>query len=262
MELQLQNFDLKQISESGQCFRMWETEPGHFKMMARDRFLEAWQEPGSETVCFDCSRETFDGYWHRYFDLDRDYSAIKAKISSGDPVMARAVDHGWGIRILKQDLWETIVAFIISQNNNISRIKGCMERLCGSFGDPLVGFSGEEEGTLTRDIPRPDVLAGLTVDDLAPVRLGYRAEYLIRASRQIMERGLPRDRKQLLALTGVGPKVASCIELFGMGNMKSFPIDVWVKRLMNRFYGFDEKDKNGMLLRKFVYQDGIPVGTW
>ena len=84
------------------------------------------------------------------------------------------------------------------------------------------------------------------MDDLAPVRLGYRAEYLIRASRQIMERGLPRDRKQLLALTGVGPKVASCIELFGMGNMKSFPIDVWVRRLMHEFYGLDEKDGKAM----------------
>ncbi|MEE1040284.1 MAG: DNA glycosylase, partial [Lachnospiraceae bacterium] len=90
MELQLQNFDLKQISESGQCFRMWETEPGHFKMMARDRFLEAWQEPGLETVRFDCSRETFDVYWHRYFDLDRDYRACFDLIPPGDSYLAQA----------------------------------------------------------------------------------------------------------------------------------------------------------------------------
>ena len=103
MELQLQNFDLKQISESGQCFRMWETEPGHFKMMARDRFLEAWQEPGSETVRFDCSRETFDGYWHRYFDLDRDYRACFDLIPPGDSYLAQAAACGSGIRILRQD---------------------------------------------------------------------------------------------------------------------------------------------------------------
>ena len=240
----VKDFNVRHIIECGQCFRWEKKGGGSYDIAAMHRRLNVNCHEGVLTLS--CSLGEFEEIWRDYFDLDRDYSAIKAKISSGDPVMARAVDHGWGIRILKQDLWETIVAFIISQNNNISRIKGCMERLCGSFGDPLVGFAGEEEGTLTRDIPRPDVLAGLTVDDLAPVRLGYRAEYLIRASRQIMERGLPRDRKQLLALTGVGPKVASCIELFGMGNMKSFPIDVWVRRLMHEFYGLDEKDGKAM----------------
>ena len=171
---------------------------------------------------------------------DRDYTAIKTRLSEGDDIMKKACEYGYGIRILKQDLWETIVSFIISQNNNIPRIKGCIERLCDNFGEPI----GNE--TVRHDIPRPEVMAALSVEDLAPVRLGYRAKYLIETAKTVCEEGLPGDFDELSALCGVGPKVASCIALFGMQDYASFPIDVWVMKVMHELYGLPEGNKKAM----------------
>ena len=126
--------------------------------------------------------------------------------------MKKATEYGYGIRLLQQDLWETIVSFIISQNNNIPRIKGCIERLCDNFGEPVGSLSGRE----VHDIPSPETLAGLSVEDLSPVRLGYRAKYIIETARTVCEKGLPEDFDELSELCGDGPKVANCISLFGM----------------------------------------------
>ena len=156
-------------------------------------------------------------------------------------VLPEAVKAGSGIRILRQDLWETVVDFIISQNNNIPRIKGCIEKLSELHGE----YAGELRGRKWYAVPTPEKLASLTVEDLAPVRLGYRDKYLIETARRWLEMS-PEERLNVGCFTGVGPKVESCIKLFGMHDLESFPIDVWVKRLMNRFFGFDEKDKAGM----------------
>ena len=158
-------------------------------------------------------------------------------------MVAKAIEYGSGIRILKQDLWETIVSFIISQNNNIPRIRGCVERLADGFGEP-VGL--DDSGVLRHSLPSVEKLASLEPCDLAEVRLGYRAPYLVKAAREVMERGMPYDYESVLALTGVGPKVASCISLFGLGDISAFPIDVWVRRLMDRLYGIPENDTKAM----------------
>jgi N-glycosylase/DNA lyase len=162
--------------------------------------------------------------------------------------MRRAIRAGAGIRILKQDLWETVVSFIISQNNNIPRIKGCIEALCSQFGDPVTA----PDGSLWYDIPRPEVLACLKREDLDGCRLGYRAPYLIETARQIIERGGMKAVEQQLReaedpiaalqdFAGVGPKVASCIALFGVGRCDAFPIDVWMRRAMHTVYGIEGK---------------------
>ena len=259
----IKDFDPVHTFECGQCFR-WEQQPdgsytgaamgrivnmrfdagaadpnGGSGVAARRSSERAAGQSGRLTIT-PCTEEDFDDIWRPYLDLDRDYTAIKTRLSEGDDIMKKACEYGYGIRILKQDLWETIVSFIISQNNNIPRIKGCIERLCDNFGEPI----GNE--TVRHDIPRPEVMAALSVEDLAPVRLGYRAKYLIETAKTVCEEGLPGDFDELSALCGVGPKVASCIALFGMQDYASFPIDVWVMKVMHELYGLPEGNKKAM----------------
>ena len=277
----IDDIDLRDIFECGQCFRWYAGEDGSYTGTAMHRKVrvrllpEQGAEKRGRLAIWPCDEREFNEIWRPYFDLDRDYSAIKARLTENDEVMARAVEYGGGIRILKQDPWEAIVDFIISQNNNIPRIKGCVENLCRYFGEPIEDLpdgasakplaadaSGEpaparaakgagEGGAASSlpgayDIPSPEKLAGLTVEDLAPIRLGYRAKYLIKTARQVVETGIPSDYDALLALEGVGPKVANCIALFGLAAYESFPIDVWVRKVMHALYGLDEDDKKAM----------------
>lgn len=278
----VKDFDLDHIFDCGQCFRWSRQEDGSYTGIAMGKAVnvslkevpagkgsgaagaggaDSACEPGKcrprlDLVIDNCSEEDFEKIWRPYLDLDRDYGAIKATLAESDDVMAKAIEGGAGIRILKQELWETIVSFIISQNNNIPRIKGCIEKLAQLFGKP----AGEYGGVRFYNVPSPEVMAGLTAEDLAPIRLGYRAPYLVETARQVMERGgmdavaaelaeaqTPEEACEYLrGFQGVGPKVASCIALFGLGRLEAFPIDVWVRRVMNRLYGIDEKDIKGM----------------
>ena len=261
----IRDFDPVHIFECGQCFRWNRKEDGSYEGVAKGRIVnvrfdrdghdsdnnivygsayDSSNTTGSLTID-PCTAKEFNDIWFDYFDLGRDYGSIKECLSANNEIMRKAAEYGYGIRLLKQDFWETIVSFIISQNNNIPRIKGCIERLCDNFGDLL----GEDSsGRLRHDIPSAGKLASLTVEDLAPVRLGYRARYLIETAKTICEKGLPQDFDELSALCGVGPKVANCISLFGMQDYASFPIDTWVIKVMHELYGLDEKDKKAMAL--------------
>lgn len=235
----VKDFNLDHIFDCGQCFRWKKEEDGSYSGIAMGKKvnMDFKYDEGSDcngTLIINGSDEKdFNEIWSNYLDLDRDYKEIKESLAAKDHVMEKAIEKGRGIRILRQDLWETIVSFIISQNNNIPRIKGCIENLALGFG---------EDGNL----PRPEKLATLSIDDLAPVRLGYRAKYLIESSKQVLDLGLPTNFDELTNLCGVGPKVANCIALFGLGDISSFPIDVWVRRVMNKMYGIDENDKKAM----------------
>ena len=275
-EENIKDFDLDHIFQCGQCFRWEKQEDGTYEGVAKGRIVNIrFDEKQGRLTITPCTKEEFEEIWRPYLDLDRDYGEIKRTLSSGDEIMRKASEYGFGIRLLKQDLWETIVSFIISQNNNIPRIKGCIERLCENFGDPIespdsgTGKAGNDKedagngtgkagsskadadscpglGDVRFDIPSPERLAGLTEEDLAPVRLGYRAKYIIETAKAVCEKGLPKDFEELSALCGVGPKVASCISLFGMQDYSSFPIDVWVMKVMHELYGLPEKDKKEM----------------
>ncbi|MCF0144106.1 MAG: DNA-3-methyladenine glycosylase 2 family protein [Firmicutes bacterium] len=227
------DFNLDRMLDCGQCFRWEKNDQG------------IWETP--EDI------KDISGY----FDLGRDYSKIRRKLSKNDPVMKEAIRAGKGIRILKQDRWETLLSFIISQNNNIPRIKGCISTLSETLG---------EKGQL----PTPAVLARATVEDLAACRLGYRDKYLIETARQIEEDPEFLDRlakpevssdeaaEVLQKLSGVGPKVANCIALFGLGKIDSFPIDVWMKRVMNQLYGIPENDVKAM--KEYAAENFAPYG--
>lgn len=262
----VKDFNTDHIFDCGQCFRWNREADGSYTGIAGKRPANIAYRDG--TVLIDNAGDGEMDFWRNYLDLDRDYGQIKKTLAAEDEVIRNAIDYGQGIRILNQDRWETIISFIISQNNNIPRIKGCIENLCRNFGEYAGSYRGEEYYSM----PAPQVLASLDIEDLAPVRLGYRAKYLIETSKKIAADGGTKfldsafDEntsgsdvyEYLTGLCGVGPKVANCIMLFCMQQYDSFPVDVWVKRVMNRLYGFDESDIKGM--KKFAADKYMNLG--
>ena len=231
----LGDFSLKDTLECGQCFRWNESGEG-FDGVVEGRFCHAEQR-GDELV-LSVSREDFDSLWRDYFDLDRDYGALRREFCA-DETLKRALAFAPGIRVLRQRPWETLCSYIISQNNNIKRIKGIVARLCESFGEPLEGGRGYA-------FPAARRLAGLSEEELAPIRCGFRAKYILDAAEKIASGALELDalrdmeldgaRKALMEIKGVGPKVAECTLLYGFGRTECFPIDVWMKRAMAELF--------------------------
>ena len=236
-----EEFEPSQILDCGQCFR-WDPDPdGGWTGIAMDRRLRLSPQPDG-WLFEDVRIDEFERIWIPYFDLDRDYSAIRADLSARHEILAKAAAFAPGIRILCQDPWEALCSFIISQNNNIPRIKGIVARLCAHFG---------ENGKF----PGPERLAGLSVEDLAPLRSGFRAKYILSASRLVSDGTvdlqairtlpLPQARASLMQILGVGVKVAECALLYGFHRLDAFPIDVWMKRAMDRYFPGMETDEFG-----------------
>lgn len=229
--------DLEQTLDCGQCFRFAPDGDGGWQGMAGDRFGRFRME-GDILVARGMSGEDFETFWRSYLDLDRDYEKLyRSVVRRVGGRMGACVRFAPGVRLLRQDAWETLISFIISQNNNVSRIKGIIDRLCRGFGRPVGTPEGERYA-----FPEPDVLAGLTEEDLAPLRSGWRSGYILDAARRVVSgetdleaisvMPLEDARKELQKIRGVGPKVAECVLLFGMGRLEAFPMDVWMKRAM------------------------------
>lgn len=226
-------FDLALCLDCGQAFR-WTNKGNIWEGVAYGKYLKTEQTEG-EIVFYNCTEEDFKTIWSSYFDLDCDYERILS--SYDDEHLKTAVTEFPGIRILRQEPWEALCSFIISQNNNIPRIKGIIERLCEEFGE---GESGK------KSFPTAEMLSKLTVDDLAPLRAGFRAKYIIDAARKVAsgevdfakinENPIEFGREELQKIKGVGAKVAECTLLYGFHKIEAFPIDVWVKRIMSEMY--------------------------
>lgn len=220
--------DLEQINQSGQCFR-WTRDPdGTFRIPAYGRILRAHQL-APDRVELDCTELDWRAVWSDYFDMQTDYAAIMARIDEQDSYLRAAAAHGYGIRILYQPLWETIASFIVSQNNNILRIRLILSRLCGE----------------SKDFPAPRQIASMSEAELRQIGLGYRAEYLLHAAEVFSTRGelarlsgMPYAGawEYLMTLRGIGPKVADCICLFGLHHTEAFPVDTWVRRIEETHY--------------------------
>ncbi len=225
-------FDLDATFNCGQCFRFNRLEDGSFGGVAFGRSVR-FSDDG-ETVTVQCGSESDFVLWHEFLDLDRNYEQIISGLS-GEELLHRIADYGRGIRILKQEPWEALCSFIISQNNNIPRIKGIIERLCESFGEKLSG------GEYT--FPSAQKLSTLTEQDLAPIRAGFRIRYILDAAKKVASgeieleklKTMPYDdaKAVLKTICGVGDKVANCVLLFGLGHIDAFPVDVWIKRIMD-----------------------------
>ena len=233
---QADGFSLKSTLECGQCFRWKKLADGSFFGVVGNHSL--WIEQKEDTVIFyDTTEEEFQQLWRNYFDFDTDYHTIYQQICT-DSVIEKAYTYTGEIHILRQQPWEALCSFIISQNNNIPRITGIIDRLCRQFGEPM------KNGVFS--FPSPQRLASLHVDDLAGLRAGFRAKYILDAARKITDgtidiqgiyhSNIDEARKELQKICGVGPKVADCVLLFGFYRLEAFPVDVWIKRAMNYFY--------------------------
>ena len=232
------DFDPEKIFECGQCFRWDADERGFYYGVAHGRVTRVRSYCGS--VFISCSIEDFEAVWYDYFDFCRDYREIRRQLCVDD-FMLRATEFGAGIRILRQESWETLCSFIFSQCNNIPRIRKIIESLCQKFGDRI-----EFEGKSYFTFPSADRIAALDEKSLAFLRSGYRAAYVIDAAKAVvsgnpdlesLSRFSTEDaRTSLKALRGVGDKVADCVVLFGYNMLDAFPLDVWVKRAVAKFF--------------------------
>ena len=238
----VESFELRDIFECGQCFRWNKLEDGSYTGVFKNNVLNVKKNKDEiifEGICENEIQQTVENY----FDLNRNYEKIKEQLSKIDQNMKKSIEYGNGIRILNQDLWETIISFIISANNNIPRIKGIIERLSEKYGDEI---KYKENKYYT--FPTPEQLKNVTVEEYRKLGLGFRDIRLYETTKMILNKQVDIEnmknnpntievREELLKLSGVGPKVADCILLFSdLKRFEVFPIDVWVRRVMNDLY--------------------------
>ena len=242
----LKNFNLTHIFECGQAFRWELTEEDSYIVVANDRVIELLQKDDGSVIIKNTTAEDFKNIWHHFFDLDTDYDDIKKQLKntkaySQNTSLEEAMDFGYGIRILNQDQYEMIISFIISANNQIPRIKNSIRLLSENYGE----FIQEYKGTKYYSFPKPEVLAIADPLDIREItRVGFRDVRIVEASRMYIEE--PKKYVQILSdealgnnliqMPGIGPKVRDCILLFGYARDNTFPVDVWVKRLMEVLY--------------------------
>ncbi|MGN1007755.1 MAG: DNA-3-methyladenine glycosylase family protein [Butyricicoccus sp.] len=234
---QLAPCDLGQIAASGQCFRMEAREDGWWRVLAGEHCVRVRQE--GDTLTFDADAADFEGFWRAYFDWDTDYAAMLAAVPAEDDFLTAAARYGGGLRILRQDLWETLITFVISQNNNIPRIRNAVEALCRNWGERRTDRAGEPYHAF----PAKAALAEATLPELRAIGLGYRDKYIHAIAHSDFDPAsvlaLPpaEAHAALTALPGVGPKVAACVQLFGLHDLAAFPVDTWIKKMVARHYG-------------------------
>lgn len=236
------SFELKHIFECGQCFRWNIKEDGSYTGVFGKNVLNV-KKQGSKIIFEGICSGDIKEICENYFDLNRDYSSIKNKLSQVDEYLKTSINYGKGIRILNQELWECIISFIISANNNIPRIKKIIERISKKYGSKI-SYNGKDYFTF----PTVEQLSEATVEDLRGLGLGFRDVRVYNTTKMILNKQIDLNelctiknsnelREELLKLDGVGPKVADCIMLFStLKRLDVFPIDVWVRRVMNELY--------------------------
>lgn len=236
------NLNPRRTFDCGQCFRWNEDAEGRWRGVASGKAAVVWAENGRTYI--ECALDDIY-FWRDYLDMDTDYEEARRSIEVCDYLRDCAA-YGEGIRILRQDKWEALCSFIISQCNNIPRIKGIVEKLSSLYGDIVAAPWGE-----ARSFPTAERVAQLTEADLAPLRSGYRAPYILAAAKAVASGELDLEetallpcneaRAELKKLGGVGDKVANCVVLFGLHQLDAFPVDVWIKRALaaNMPKGFD-----------------------
>lgn len=264
------SFEPKHIFECGQCFRWDEEQDGSYTGIVKNNVINVKKVDNS--IAFESlGADNLEELVIDYFDLNRDYEKIKDELSKIDEYLANSIEYGSGIRILNQDLWETIISFIISANNNIPRIKGIINRISQKYGTEI-----EWKGKKYYTFPTVENLAKATVEDLRSLGLGFRDVRVYNTTHKILEKQVDLENLHqevdtqkvkdiLLTLDGVGPKVADCILLFStLKRFDVFPIDVWVRRVMNELYIKNEdetkvnkKDIEKLAKEKYGNLEGI-----
>lgn len=240
------DFDLAQTLECGQCFHFVKLDENDYVLTAKGRVLHVSQQ--ADTVTFyDTEEDEYVNVWKDYFDMDRDYSAVKKKLLENDNKLKDAIESMWGVRILNQDFFETLISFIISQNKQIPHIKKIVADISAKFGT----YKGTYGGADMYTFPTLEQLTNASEEDFKELKTGFRAPYIMDAIRRNMAgqfnekelKNMDYDSciKELMTIKGVGEKVANCVSLFGLGKKEAFPVDVWIKRIMETMY-FDGVD--------------------
>lgn len=250
------SFDIEQILECGQCFHFDKIGEKEYVIVAKGHVLHIMQSNGKITF-FDTDKNTFENVWRLYFDLDRDYSQIKKwlienekKVLHKSGVLEKAILEKGGIRILNQDFFETLISFIISQNKQIPHIKQIVDTLSIKYGTLV----GEVNGKDYYSFPTLDQLSNVSENEIRLCKAGFRAPYIINACQKLLDGIVSEQRlmsansnetiEELMYIKGVGSKVANCVALFALSKRNAFPIDVWVKRVMEKIYFGKETPKN------------------
>ena len=242
-EIQIHDdFGLDRIAESGQCFRWVKESPQTYRIVhgAHCLLIHAL---GNGRFNLSCTENEYRTIWYDYFDFGEDYQSVRSRIcEKEDPFLFRACEYGKGIRILRQDPWETLISFIISQNKNIPAIRKSIELLCAEVGN----IQTDEEGRKFFVFPSPEEILALPDETLAACRLGYRCRYVKAAAAEVADGKLDLKKlqgeaedtvlKALTAVLGIGVKVANCVSLFGLHHIDAFPVDVWIRRILDREY--------------------------
>lgn len=232
------DFDLVETFDCGQCFRWNRISENEFFGIAFEKVIKILKKKNKIVLTGISVATDFDSIWRSYFDLNTDYSKVKSELSQLDETLNLACKYAPGIRILSQEPWETLCSFIISQNNNIPRIKGIIERLCETFGNEI------EPNFFS--FPSSSILSKCSKKDFSPLKCGFRDKYILDAAKKVSTgevdfekvKKLPlvEARAELMKIKGVGLKVAECTLLYGFHRLEAFPIDVWMKRALSTFF--------------------------
>jgi N-glycosylase/DNA lyase len=261
----LRDFSLAQTMECGQCFHFVKLAEDEYGLVAGHKFLHARQD-GDVLCLFDTGLKDAQGFWTDYFDLNRDYGAIKSELLGGDGKLTEAVETMWGVRILNQEFFETLISFIISQNKQIPHIKQIVATLSRLYGEKLAEIEmppsmctdNGKKGNSASDgvlefyaFPTVEQMKNVTVEDLQACKTGFRAPYIYDAVSRVAAgefdanalKAMSVDdcNESLIHIKGVGAKVANCVSLFGLGHREAFPVDVWIKRIVEQLY-FDGQE--------------------
>ena len=266
------SFNLEHIFECGQCFR-WNKQGDNTYLGVAEKYVIRLEKKNKDIIfkgnkTKNSKFKNLEEFVEYYFDLNTDYSKYKEKLSKVDNYLDESIKFGEGIRILKQDIWECIISFIISANNNIPRIKKIIERIALNYGEKI-----EFEGNTYYTFPTPEELSKASVEDLRNLGTGFRDKRIYNTTQIILSnekyienlkqmKTTKQMKEELLKLDGVGPKVADCILLFSLQRFDAFPIDVWVRRVMNDLYihNEDENKVNKKMIQKLAEEKflGIP----
>lgn len=247
------DFSISQILECGQCFHFKRLAEDDYVLVHREKLLHISQQ-NNRVIFHNTDMADYEKVWKDYFDIDRDYNCIKAAILKKDTKLKDAIDKMWGVRILNQDFFETLISFIISQNKQIPHIKQIVFALSERYGKPL----GTVNGEVYYSFPDAAVLANVSEEEYRELKVGFRAPYIFDAVRRVREGCLTEQdlkqgqenvcRDKLKEIKGVGDKVANCVMLFSLGYRSSFPVDVWIKRIMEETY-FEKEEKPDVIER-------------
>lgn len=257
------DFDLYKIAYSGQCFRVKELPNNTYRFISGDRTVSIVSLEGPGEFSLSCNSYEWSEFWAHYFDLETDYSSIRASIPSSDKYIHRAAMAGAGIRILNQDPFEMLISFIISQRKSIPAIKSSVEKLCRKFGHRIERT--EEEDVYS--FPTPEEMSGITSDDLNDCGLGYRIPFILDAVSRVNSGVLDLQRiselsdedlfSELKTVCGVGDKVANCISLFAYHRTGRAPVDTWIAKVIDSEYGginpFPRYGNNAGIIQQYVF---------